>query len=84
MTTSSSLAFEQIGRLYERQNCFVQSAQERWGGGCLEESAGDRRPKRDGGFAGDLFSDGVLERGIMVLLEKQVHLQKDVGSWIEC
>ena len=25
-------------------------------------------------------SDVVLDRGIMVLLEKQVHLQKDVGA----
>jgi len=30
-----------------------------------------------------LRSDVVLERGMMVLLEKQVHLQKDVGAaWV--
>lgn len=28
-------------------------------------------------------SDVVLDRGMMVLLEKQVHLQKDVGAaWV--
>jgi hypothetical protein len=32
-------------------------------------------------LAGVLRSDAVVEeRGIMVLLEKQVHLQKDVGA----
>jgi hypothetical protein len=30
-----------------------------------------------------LRSDVVLDRGMMVLLEKQVHLQKDVGAaWV--
>lgn len=38
--------------------------------------------KSDGGFAGVLCSEEVLVRGIMVLLEKQVHLQKDVGAGI--
>ena len=34
-------------------------------------------------MAGVLRSDVVLERGMMVLLEKQVHLQKDVGAaWV--
>jgi hypothetical protein len=34
-------------------------------------------------LAGVLRSDVVLDRGMMVLLEKQVHLQKDVGAaWV--
>ena len=33
--------------------------------------------------AGVLRSEVVLDRGMMVLLEKQVHLQKDVGAaWV--
>lgn len=37
--------------------------------------------RKGGLFGGVLRSDVVVdERGIMVLLEKQVHLQKDVGA----
>lgn len=77
MKTSSSFAVEHIGRLYDRQNCLVQSAQVLCAG---RFSSGLARSKRNGGLAGVLRSAEAVESGMMVLLEKQVHLQKDVGA----
>jgi len=57
--TSASLASLQIGRLYERQNCLLQSLHVAF-------------------FAVD--SPGMFVNGIMVLLLKHVHLQKDVAA----
>ena len=69
-----------MGRLYDRQNCLVQAEHVRCAGFFFLSSE-SAREKSEGGFAGVLArSEDVLERGIMVLFEKQVHLQKDVGA----
>ena len=65
MKTSSSVAFSQIGRSESRQNCFVQSLHTR----------GER--ESDDVLLGEVK---VLSKGIIVELEKQVHLQKVVGA----
>jgi len=81
VSTFSSFAVEHIGRLYDRQNCFVQSAQVRaWCAGGSLDSESALWNRKGGLLAGVLRSDVIVERGIMVLLEKQVHLQKDVGA----
>ena len=64
--TSSSPAPLQIGRLYERQNLRLQSAQVPWPCvGCVV--LGDDAALRPSSW-------------IIVLLLKQVHLQKDVAA----
>jgi hypothetical protein len=87
--TFSSFAVEHIGRLYDRQNCLVQSAQVRARCAGVSFAAGSALSKIKAGglLAGVLRSDVVLDRGMMVLLEKHVHLQKDVGATrlsVEC
>lgn len=57
--TSSSLASLHIGRLYDRQNCLLQSLQV--------------------AFLA-VLSPGRSDKGMMVLLLKHVHLQKDVAA----
>jgi hypothetical protein len=78
----SSFAVEHIGKLYDRQNCLVQSAQvrERCAGASFAAESALSKTKAGGLLAGVLRSDVVLDRAMMVLLEKQVHLQKDVGA----
>lgn len=80
--TFSSFALAHIGRLYDRQNCLVQSAQvrARCAGVSFDPESALSKSKEGGLPAGVLRSEVVLERGMMVLFEKQVHLQKDVGA----
>lgn len=84
--TSSSLAPSQIGKSYPRQNFLVQSLQS-----SLryflplgvrpklrsENLAARLRSDPDDGV--DSESDSAGSSGMMVLFEKQVHLQKDGG-----
>lgn len=85
-----------MGRLYERQNCLLQSAQVLpWTlfsapsvgrisrGDRARASCGSSRKKRrfeDVEGAVGLSAEGGASRGMMVLLVLQVHLQKDVGA----
>jgi hypothetical protein len=94
--TSFSVAPLQIGRLYPRQNCRLQSLQfparycfrsssapsalRRGFGSSAEVRAregGSVRARRPFAAAGE---DGPASRAMMVLLSKQVHLQKEVGA----
>jgi hypothetical protein len=89
VNTFSSFAVEHMGRLYDRQNCLVQSAQvrARCAGASFAAESALSKIKAGGLLAGVLRSDVVLDRGMMVLLEKHVHLQKDVGATqvlVEC
>jgi hypothetical protein len=87
--TSSSLALAQIGSLYDRQKARLQDVQVR----CeldpeeeeeeaAEEAAREKRRRREEEEEEEEDLGGL--RAMMVLLLKQMHLQKDVADAVCC